>query len=333
MTYLARIAAEIITTPLFLDARKAATIAAVLGDRIGIDGDLDAFARSAGAPLATRAPAQGQAGRGYQKIGGGIAVVGMVGSLVTRTGGMDAQSGLISYSALTAAMRAANADGEVSSIILDIHSPGGSATGAIEAADIVSAVARKKPVVAIANSLCCSAAYLIAAAANKIVATKTASVGSVGVVLLHLDRSKQLAGKGIAPTFVFAGKHKVAGNELEALSDEVTADLQAEVNQFFDMMVDSIAGHRPKLTAKAIRATEARVYLGEEAVSLGLADEIGTFDSVVGQLAALDPVVRRTKYDVTEATFGELSANAERLQDAHRAGVRAGLAAATAGKT
>jgi signal peptide peptidase SppA len=331
--HLAHIAAEILNTPLYLDARKAATIAAVLGDRIGIDGDMGPIVRRAGPPLAARAPASGsRAGAGYIKIGGGVAVVHGVGSLVTRAGGMDAMSGLISYDALAGGVRAADADEEITSVILDFHSPGGSAAGAIECADVVHAVAQRRPVVAVANSLCCSAAYLVAAAASKIVATKTAVIGSIGVVMLHLDRSKQIEGKGITPTFIFSGKHKVDGNELQPLTSEIKLDLQAEVNAYYGIMVSSIAGHRPKLSSAAIRATEARTYLGADAVAAGLADELGSMDTAIAGLAKLHTATTITKYDKITAMYGKIDADHARLRDAHAAGVRAGMAAAWAGR-
>jgi len=333
MNALTRIAAELFSTPLFLDPRKAATIAAVLGSRVGLADDLEAFMRSAGGPpLATRAPSRSRPANGYAKIGAGIAMVPVIGSLVTRAGGLDAESGLVSYDAVTGAVRAAHADPDVTSILLDIHSPGGAATGAIECAEVIHAIAQKRPVVAVSNSLCCSAAYAIAAAASQIVVTKTATTGSIGVVMLHLDRSQQLKDEGLVPSFIFAGRHKVDGNELEPLTPAVRSDLQAEVDAFYAMLVDSIASHRPKLSPAMIRATEARTFLGAEAVAVGLADVVGTVETTIQRLASLhqETDATWTKYDRIERTRGKIDASVERLKDAHAAGVRAGAAAALA---
>src|SRR4030081_3070624 len=114
--HLARIATEIIGTPLYIMPQKAATIAAFLDGRIGIDGgDLDAFARRAGPQLEARAPVRGKSsgGEGYVKIGAGVAGVHGIGSLTTRGGYADAMSGLVSYDALAGGVRAADADPEV----------------------------------------------------------------------------------------------------------------------------------------------------------------------------------------------------------------------------
>jgi signal peptide peptidase SppA len=251
---------------------------------------------------------------------------------VTRVGGLDAESGLVSYDTIKNGVLLADADAEITSIVLDFHSPGGAASGAIECADVIHRIAQKRPVIAVCNSLCASAAYLLAAAATKIVTTKTATVGSIGVVMLHVDRSQQLAGSGIVPTFVFSGKHKIDANELQPLTDAVKSDLQTEVDQFYALMIGSIAEHRPKLSEAAIRATEAKTYLGIDAVTQGLADEVGTLETAVTELAKLHPVAT-APFNRTEFIYGKAQATKERLDQERAAGVRAGMAAALAGRT
>ena len=69
-----------------------------------------------------------------------------------------------------------------------------------------------------------SAAYGIAASATDIVVSPTSITGSIGVVLMHLDQSAELAMKGRKPTLIFAGAHKVDGHPFGPLSDNVRAD-------------------------------------------------------------------------------------------------------------
>jgi ClpP class serine protease len=153
--------------------------------------------------------------------------------------------------------------------------------------------------------------------------------------MLHLDRSQQLADQGLVPTFIHAGAHKVDGNELQPLSTEVKSDLQHEVDEFFGLLVASVASHRPKLSPAAIKTTEARTYLGAQAVAVGLADEVGSIETVIQQLAGLHTETGEmwSKYDKTERLYGKFEASRERLRDAHSAGVRAGAATALAGRT
>jgi signal peptide peptidase SppA len=165
---------------------------------------------------------------------------------------------------------------------LDIDSPGGEAVGAFEAAALVRSVGAKKPVTAVVNGMACSAAYALASAATTIIATPSAIVGNIGVVMLHRDLSGAFEKAGVKPTLIFAGARKVDGNPYQPLPPGVRADLQNEVDQYYRMFVDCVAaGRGTKLTAAAAKATEARTYIGIDAISAGLADQIGGLDSAI----------------------------------------------------
>jgi capsid assembly protease len=332
MEFLAHIADAALNQPLALLPKKAAILAAVLGQRVGLTGDMGSFVRSvSGPPMARRAPSQSASG-GYIKTSRGVAVISIVGSLVPRAGYLEAESGLLSYERLKSQVRMADQDGDVTSIVLDIHSAGGAVAGCFECAEVVHEVSRRRPIVAVANSMCCSAAFAIAAAANQVVVTPTSTIGSIGVVMVHADFSRQIEAKGITPTIFVSGAHKADGNELQPLSDDVKDEIQREIDACMDLFVSSVLKHRPNLTEKVVRDTEARVFMGAQGVSIGLADKIGTIESVIADLGKLHPVAQ-TKYDLTERLYGKVEANFQRLQDAHARGVRAGMAAALAGKT
>lgn len=132
----------------------------------------------------------------------------------------------------------------------------------------------------------CSAGYWIASAADEIVTTETGVSGSIGVVMLHADYSRAIDAQGVTPTLIFAGAHKVDGNPFEPLSETVRADFQDEVNAFYSMFVRGVAkGRGARLNAEAARATEAKTYVGKAAVDAGLADRVGTLQSVLADLS------------------------------------------------
>ncbi|MFM8748396.1 MAG: S49 family peptidase, partial [Aestuariivirga sp.] len=80
--------------------------------------------------------------------------------------------------------------------------------------------------------------------------------------------------------------HKVDGNPFEPLSDAVRADLQASVDAHYRQFLDTVAqGRGRRLTADMARATEARTFIGAEAIALGLADRIASFDEVLASLS------------------------------------------------
>jgi signal peptide peptidase SppA len=332
LDYLPHLAGLVLNTPLAILPKKAATIAAVLGPRIGIA--VDALSAPGVVPSARRSTTTNNPpARGYQKLGLGVALIPIVGSLVSRASFLEAESGLVSYDRLKDAVLSADYDEEITSIILDIDSPGGSAAGAFECADVIASVAKRRPVVAVANQMACSAGYALAAAANQIVITPSALVGSIGVIALHVDYSRNLDASGIKPTLIHAGAHKVDGNPYEPLADDVRADIQREIDRYMSLFVSNVAAHRPLLTERAIRAMEARTYIGSEAVAVGLADAVGTLEGVIADMASLHPEQKSSfdKYEKTERLYGKTEALHQRLKDTHAAGVRAGMAAALAG--
>lgn len=287
MSVLPLIAERVLNRPLMILPDKLALIASVLDGRIGIDAAGLAGAKQGAvkaAPNASRhvgefEPLDPNNPRGprkpYRTTLDGIAIIPIVGSLVNRGSWIDALSGVTSYETLKFQIGAASKDADVTSIVLDIDSPGGEAIGAFEVADAVREAASVKPVVATVNGLAASAAYAIASAATKIVATQSSIVGSIGVVMLHADHSRRIADAGIVPTLIFAGAHKVDGNPYQKLTSEVKAELQSEIDQFYELFCATVARGRKNLTVKAIKATEARTYLGAAAVRFGLADQLG----------------------------------------------------------
>lgn len=290
MTRLAHIADRVLNTPLLLLPSKAETILAVLAGRIGVD-----------APEANRfegdqPPARDKDGNVKRnmwgdpigepfKLSNGVGIITITGSLVNRGAWVGASSGLTSYEGIQFQLKRAAESADVKSILLDLHSPGGEAVGAFETAALVRQVAAQKPVTALVAGMAASAAYAIASGASEIVTTETGVSGSIGVVLLHADYSRKLANEGISPTLIFAGAHKVDGHPFGPLPDGVHADLQAEVDAFYEAFLKTVAaGRGASLTIDMARATEARTMIGQAAVDAGLADRIGTFESVLADL-------------------------------------------------
>ena len=341
---LAQIAGRVLNRPLLLHPDKADLILHVLQGRIGIE------------PMSALTPETNRFVGSYRRDNGsigsmrvenGVAILPIVGSLVNRGAWIGASSGLVSYEGIAAQLREAEADPDVRAILLDIDSPGGEATGMFATTKLVNAVNKAKPVVAFVNDVAASAAYGIASAASEIIVSPTSMVGSIGVVLTHLDRSGELEDRGVKPTLIHAGAHKVDGNPFGPLSDAVRADLQAEVMKIYDQFVGLVAeGRAGRISSEAIRATEARTYLGADAIAQGLADRMASLDEVIAALSQPPSGARpqrkggpMTKITQSEAPQGDISAiSPADLQaavdtaraEAHAAGVIAGKAEATA---
>ncbi len=248
----------------------------------------DAAALLGGEPgaLGMYGDGEGDDGRPPYRVAGGVATIQVRGELVSRDSWLTRAFGVTTYEGLGAALRQAASDPDVRSIVLDIDSPGGEAAGAMETAELVRAVSERKPVVAFVNSLAASAAYWIACGASEIVATPMATLGSIGVVWVHLDCSAAFAKAGLKPTLLFAGAHKIDGAETHPLEPKAKARIQGQIDEVYDLFVKSVGKHRPQLGADGAKATKAGLYMGEKAVAAGLADRVAASPSPLAPGAA-----------------------------------------------
>jgi capsid assembly protease len=268
--FLPHLAGRLIGTPLLLARAKLDVLLAVLGERIGAPQlSVAAFEPVIAPSVRTQSS---------------IAVIPVFGTLVRRTNGLEAASGLTSYSELAARLQAASVDMAVRGVLLEIDSPGGEAGGVFELAEHVRTLAQHKPVWAVAVDSALSAAYAIAAAANRVVVTRTAGVGSIGVIAMHVDQSTRDAQQGYRYTPVLAGAYKADLSPHAALAPEALTRLQREVDRLYDLFVDHVALMRG-LDSEAIRATEAGLYFADDAVHAGLADAVGGFDDTLAEFA------------------------------------------------
>jgi len=216
-----------------------------------------------------------------------IAVVSVIGTLVSRSGYLDAASGLQSYGEISDALASAMDDQTVRGVILDVDSPGGEVGGLFDLVEQIGAIrsASAKPLWAVANESALSAAYAIASTGDRLYVTRTGEVGSIGVVAVHVDESGADAKAGLAWTFVFAGERKVDGNAHEPLSERARATIQADVDRLYAEFCALVAANRG-LSPEAVRGTNAAIYRGELAIRAGLADRFGTLDLAVAEMAA-----------------------------------------------
>lgn len=176
---------------------------------------------------------------------------------------------------------------ECKAILLRIDSPGGSTDEAFETAAFVAEAASQKPVWAVADVNCYSAAYLLASQCNRIIAAPSSGgVGSIGIYAAHVDYSAMLDEAGMKVTLISAGKGKTDGNPYEPLSAEAKATFQAEVDRQYDLFVAAVASGR-KMSEKAIREMGAALQHGKaNAVGSGLADDAGTVEEALAALVA-----------------------------------------------
>jgi ClpP class serine protease len=226
----------------------------------------------------------------------GIAIVPIVGPLLTRGDWLTALLGATDYGALGRTLETAFADPSARAVVLEMDSPGGEVGGLFDLVDRIGALRESsgKPLWAVAGEAALSAAYAIASAADRLYVTRTAELGSIGIVAAHVDESGADAMAGRKWTLVHAGARKTDGNPHEPLSDRALATIQADVDALHAEVCALVARNR-RMTPEAVRATEAAIWRGKIGIAAGFADRLGTLDHALADLAAgLDPSPGRT---------------------------------------
>ena len=309
MSKFSHLSSLVFNKPLMVTQDYAETIAVVLSDRLNLDVE----------GLQIKSDAKDQR---VATTNEGVAVIPIVGSMSHRSTGIEAMSGMTSYTTLQKQFEAAFNDPNVGSILMDIDSPGGSVAGAFDFRDYLMSKKGTKPVYALARDAMCSAAYLIGSTADKVYATQTARVGSIGVVAMHTDASGKMEKEGLKPSFISAGKFKTAGNPYEKLEGDKLKYLQDSVDESYDMFINAVADARG-IDKKVIRDTEARVYGGKKAVEIGLADGIRTYESVIAEMSApnftTQGIKMENKVTVEDAKIADLTAANTKLQSDNEA--------------
>ncbi|WP_439273192.1 signal peptide peptidase SppA [Pseudochrobactrum sp. HB0163] len=164
----------------------------------------------------------------------------------------------------------------VKGVILDISSPGGTTTGGEVIYDAVRKIAAKKPVAAQVGTLAASAGYMIAIAADHIVAHKTSIIGSIGVLFQYPDISGLLDKIGVKFETIKSSPLKAEPNFFSPASEEAKAMIDNTVKDTYDWFVGLVRERRPMIAADQLPAlTNGSVYTGRQALQHQLIDALG----------------------------------------------------------
>jgi protease-4 len=200
----------------------------------------------------------------------------------------------------------------VPAVVLDIDSPGGSATASDDLFLALERLAAKKPLVAAIRGVGASGSYLAALAASTVVAQPNSVVGSIGVISASPRLPRLLDRLGVSVTETRAGRLKGAGAPWRDDTDEELAKEQAIVDAFYDAFVGRVAAGRRMTVERARDLATGEVWLGQEARARGLVDEIGDLERAVEIAAAAAGVpaksatvhLRRSLFERMAGRFG-----------------------------
>lgn len=217
------------------------------------------------------APAPHEPALGY-RLSQGVAIIQIDGPLDRQAhfGWLSGQRFATGYDEIAQALDAARDNPQTRAILLSFNSPGGAVPGCKELADHIAAVAAVKPCAAYADGLCASAAFWLASATGTIFAPRTATVGSIGVVMVHVDMSRAWDRAGVSFSYITGGKFKAVGNPNAPLTDDDRAYLQQHAQALHAVFREDVARNLGLDLGQAETWGDGQVFVDHEAESLGL---------------------------------------------------------------
>lgn len=219
----------------------------------------------------------------------GVAVIPVMGPVFGKGNMLTMMSGATSLQMIQQQLRAAMADTEISSIIMEYDTPGGSSDLVEEFGQEIAMASSQKPIYSSVNTMCGSAGLWLATQGNKVYITPSGTMGSLGVYTAHTDRSGADLKSGIKHTYVSAGRYKTEGNPHEPLSASAIAHRQDTVNALMEKFVGAVASGR-NLDTEHVRNNfgEGRMFDAQPAVDVGMADGVMSFDHLLASLTQQD---------------------------------------------
>ncbi|QHI98051.1 S49 family peptidase [Xylophilus rhododendri] len=200
---------------------------------------------------------------------------------------------------VNASMRSAFEDDGAQAVVLLINSPGGSP---VQAGMINDEIRRlkaqyKKPIYAVVEESCTSAAYYIAAGTDQIFVDKASVVGSIGVLMDGFGFTGLMDKLGVERRLLTAGENKGFLDPFSPMSDKQRAYAQEVLGQIHAQFIDVVRKGRGDRLKETPEMFSGLFWTGQQAVAMGLADKLGSLDYVAREVVKAEDVVDYTRHD------------------------------------
>ena len=194
-------------------------------------------------------------------------------------------------------MRTALEDPGSQALILLINSPGGSPVQAGLINDEVTRLRalHNKPIYAVVEESCASAAYYIAAAADQIYVDKASLVGSIGVLMDGFGFTGLMDKLGVERRLMTAGENKGFLDPFSPQTEPQRQHAQTMLNQIHTQFIDVVKKGRGDRLKETPELYSGLFWSGQQAVDLGLADSLGSIDGVAREVVKAPDVIDYTQ--------------------------------------
>lgn len=198
---------------------------------------------------------------------------------------------------VNSALRAAFEDEGARAVVLLINSPGGSPVQAGMMNDEILRLKakHKKPVYAVVEETCASAAYYIAVAADQIYVDKASIVGSIGVLMDGFGFTGLMDKLGVERRLLTAGDNKGFLDPFSNQSERQRAYAQTMLNQIHQQFITVVKNGRGERLKETPEMFSGLFWSGQQAVSLGLADQFGSLEFVAREVVKAEDIIDYTR--------------------------------------
>jgi protease-4 len=197
---------------------------------------------------------------------------------------------------LMPALRSAFEDAGSKAVVLRINSPGGSP---VQSGIINDEIRRlkalhQKKVYAVVEEVCASGAYYIAVAADEIYVDKASLVGSIGVLMDGFGFTGLMDKLGVERRLMTAGQNKGMLDPFSPQNEEQRAYAQAMIDQIHRQFIEVVKSGRGDRLKETPETFSGLFWNGEEAVRLGLVDQLGTLDGLARDVIKAEEIIDYT---------------------------------------
>ncbi len=235
----------------------------------------------------------------FSGLGAGVKDATQPHTAVVEIRGEIASGGEASADLVVGAMRNAFEDTGALAVVLLINSPGGSPVQAGIINDEIRRLKAKhnKPVYVVVEETCASAAYYIAAGADKIFVDKASIVGSIGVLMDGFGFTGLMDKVGVERRLMTAGENKGFLDPFSPQTEKQRVFAQTMLDQIHKQFIDVVKSGRGKRLKETPEMFSGLFWSGQQAIELGLADQLGNLDFVAREVVKAEEIIDYTRRD------------------------------------
>jgi protease IV len=262
------------------------------------------------------------AGAGGARRGKRVAVLMAQGDIL-RAGadGLFGEEQAVTPRGMTRMIRSIRDNDSISGVILRVDSPGGDAFASDEILSEVKALSKKKPMVISMSDLAASGGYYIAMTGDPVVAYPGTITGSIGVIFGKVNLQGLYQKLGLSTEILKRGAHADIDSSVVPMTPEARRKLREGVEFVYDGFLKKVAEGRNRPVEEIAPLAEGRVWLGSDAHSRGLVDELGGLTTAIAKLKekagiGADEAVRLVVYPERKTLFQQLMQRDEETVEA-----------------